>query len=329
MPDVMSDEDLDTLAFEYVLGTLEPGERVQASALIELDHGFGRMVRIWERRLGELHLMVEPVVPGPELWARIRARVGDLALSVDVPVMAAVPATAAVEAAADGPKGEPLLTLDALEAELRQAGLQTATVVAFPGQPPSPADGRDDAMPSGVWDEPVSEPPGLDVAPDRERGEATIEAGADAATPLLQPDQVPAEDGHEGATPVPGRYELRAVPLPAAVKPLRDLEEAKPPRDLDEEATPAPRQGEVLPAAVAEETFDARRALRHWRLFGVFMMLLALGFVGLIATWRFGPERLPPQWRPTALFDLTHVPPPKPVEPPRRRLAPPESQFDE
>ena len=33
---------LDALAAEYVLGTLDPEERTQAQALLEVDHGFPR-----------------------------------------------------------------------------------------------------------------------------------------------------------------------------------------------------------------------------------------------------------------------------------------------
>jgi hypothetical protein len=35
-------------------------------------------VRIWERRLGELHLMVEAVEPDQQLWARIRPKIGGI-----------------------------------------------------------------------------------------------------------------------------------------------------------------------------------------------------------------------------------------------------------
>jgi anti-sigma-K factor RskA len=71
-------DDADTpemLAAEYVLGTLPPDERAQAEALLARDPAFARLVRDWERRLGELHAMVQPVEPPPETWARIAARI--------------------------------------------------------------------------------------------------------------------------------------------------------------------------------------------------------------------------------------------------------------
>ena len=44
--------DLDTLAAEYVLGTLDGPERAQAQAVLGVDEAFSAKVRIWERRLG-------------------------------------------------------------------------------------------------------------------------------------------------------------------------------------------------------------------------------------------------------------------------------------
>lgn len=75
MPDVVSNEDLHALAGEYALGTLDYDERKGASALLEVDPTFLGIVRIWEKRLGDLHLMVESVEPEPQLWERIRPKV--------------------------------------------------------------------------------------------------------------------------------------------------------------------------------------------------------------------------------------------------------------
>lgn len=59
----MYDDDRDALAAEYVLGTLSADEREQAEALLVIDPGFAEIVRVWERRLGELNVMVEAVEP--------------------------------------------------------------------------------------------------------------------------------------------------------------------------------------------------------------------------------------------------------------------------
>src|SRR6266545_4919587 len=76
MPGIMNEDDLSALAAEYVIGTLDPDERARANALLDIDEGFRALVRAWERRLGELHLMVEPVEPDEQIWDRIRGRLG-------------------------------------------------------------------------------------------------------------------------------------------------------------------------------------------------------------------------------------------------------------
>ena len=77
--------DRDGLAAEYVLGTLDAGERAQALALLTADHAVAAKVRIWERRLSELHLMVEPIEPDGEIWDRIRHKIPHRSASVPVP----------------------------------------------------------------------------------------------------------------------------------------------------------------------------------------------------------------------------------------------------
>jgi anti-sigma-K factor RskA len=72
----MYDDDRDALAAEYVLGTLSADERDQAEALLVIDPGFAEIVRVWERRLGELNVMVEAVEPPAEVWEKIRTEIG-------------------------------------------------------------------------------------------------------------------------------------------------------------------------------------------------------------------------------------------------------------
>ena len=68
----------DTFAAEFVLGTLDADERRAANQLLASDEGFADRVRLWERRLGELHLMVEPVEPASDIWQRIKARMPEV-----------------------------------------------------------------------------------------------------------------------------------------------------------------------------------------------------------------------------------------------------------
>jgi anti-sigma-K factor RskA len=71
------EEDTDGFAAEYVLGTLDVDERAQADALILVDPRFAEAVRQWERRLGELNVLVAPVEPPAPVWERITAGLAD------------------------------------------------------------------------------------------------------------------------------------------------------------------------------------------------------------------------------------------------------------
>jgi anti-sigma-K factor RskA len=75
----MYEDEKDALAAEYVLGTLSADEREQVEALASIDPGFAKVVAQWERRLGELNVMVEAVEPPPEVWHRLRVEVGSTA----------------------------------------------------------------------------------------------------------------------------------------------------------------------------------------------------------------------------------------------------------
>ncbi len=78
MPDVLSDDELNVMAAEYVLGTLDHEERNGANALREVDPAFRAVLQVWEKRFGDLHLMVEAVAPDRALWDRIRPKIADI-----------------------------------------------------------------------------------------------------------------------------------------------------------------------------------------------------------------------------------------------------------
>jgi anti-sigma-K factor RskA len=80
---MMIDEEKDSLAAEYVLGTLDRDEREHARSLLSLDPEFAAMVRRWEQRLGELNVLVAPVDPPEGTWERIKARLGETSPRVD------------------------------------------------------------------------------------------------------------------------------------------------------------------------------------------------------------------------------------------------------
>lgn len=82
------DDDHKALAAEYVLGTLDAAEMARAEELVRSDAEFAALVGDWERRLGELHAMVDPVEPPADLFDQIR---------VQLPAAAQTPPPAAAE----------------------------------------------------------------------------------------------------------------------------------------------------------------------------------------------------------------------------------------
>jgi len=216
-PAIDEDVDVGAVAAEFVLGTLNSAERAHANALLESDPHFRGMVGVWERRLGELHLMVEPVDPPPPIWESIKGKLKGVEQSPG----------------AVRPDGEPVIsvektraTLEALEAQLREEG--------------------------------------LDVPP----------TATEAALPAL-----------------------------AATRTADWVETSEPKQHPD-------------------------RSARSWGVVAALMALIAIVLAGLIAAWRYFPDRLPPQLRAENVLNIhPSAPPPPPA--PARPSAPPESQFDE
>src|SRR5262245_55698058 len=67
------DDDQIGLAAEYVLGTLDAGERREVEARMAADRRFQQLVQEWEGKLGELHAMVDSVEPPNALFDKIKA----------------------------------------------------------------------------------------------------------------------------------------------------------------------------------------------------------------------------------------------------------------
>jgi anti-sigma-K factor RskA len=129
----MLDEDQETLAAEYVLGTLSAEEREHAEALLSFDPGFEAAVRQWERRLGELNVMVEAVEPPAELWDKIEHEVSSAAIDHRGEAQAAPPAEA--EAPQDPDSSSTVAAL-AYEFSLLETSAEEAPPVETP--PPMP-----------------------------------------------------------------------------------------------------------------------------------------------------------------------------------------------
>ncbi len=69
-------DDMDALAGEYVLGTLDRDERIAVAMRREKEPALDKAIRAWERRLGSMIELVPPVAPPPNLYSKIRAQIG-------------------------------------------------------------------------------------------------------------------------------------------------------------------------------------------------------------------------------------------------------------
>ena len=67
----MTQEDLDLLAAEYVLGTLDAEARRAVAADLERDDALRDRVARWERRLDKLEDRSDAIAPSSGLWDRI------------------------------------------------------------------------------------------------------------------------------------------------------------------------------------------------------------------------------------------------------------------
>ena len=71
-------DDLDMLAAEFVLGTLEARERAAVAVRRQSEPDLDEMITAWEQRLSALADEVTPVTPDPELYQRIAQHIDAL-----------------------------------------------------------------------------------------------------------------------------------------------------------------------------------------------------------------------------------------------------------
>ena len=71
------EDDIDGLAGEYVLGSLDPAERRQVSARRQTDAPLAAAIDAWERRLGPLCDRGEDVTPPAHLFDGVLPRISD------------------------------------------------------------------------------------------------------------------------------------------------------------------------------------------------------------------------------------------------------------
>ncbi|TMJ85380.1 MAG: hypothetical protein E6G76_16370 [Alphaproteobacteria bacterium] len=296
---------MDGLAAEYVLGTLDVEEREQARTLLDTDVAFAAKVESWERRFGDLYLMVEPVEPDSAIWPRIKAKMLDVrerTRATEPPMPVPAPASTAAEPP----------SLDAIEAVISETATtlnSEATSTAAEEAPPAPIP---EALPTTA-------------------AEATHARGSEATpapvseTPASEATPAPASE--ETSAPVP---ELPPAPtLNAAGTSAVEVAPRSPVAAASAEQTPSEPQARSEPQAApaAPAALSMHRRLRRWQAFAVIMTLVVVALAALLAAWRFAPDRVPPMLQPLELMRQAGVP--LPAIPAPRRPAPPESRFDE
>jgi hypothetical protein len=345
MSGLMSDVDhTDALAAEYVLGTLDSEEREQARALLGADMAFAVKVAQWERRLGELHLMVEPVEPDAKIWTRIKSKMPETQSRSNARLPEAhipEPAPVAIPAAAP--------SLDAIQATISEtAAVLTSEAAAAPASEAASPAWEAGSPGSEVTEAPVSE---------------VIEAfGSEpSSVPTSEPSvEAMSEVAAEVPTPIPdvaSAPDMDAAPAPAAFESAPPMTDATPTSTLDAaavpawHATPTPAaivEPESVPAAVppalspaivptpdatrrideaTRQAAAARRGLRRWRAFAILMTLVVLAVAALLAAWKFAPERVPPMLQPIEVLRQVGVELPSAAR--SRRPVPPPSQLEE
>jgi hypothetical protein len=331
---------MDALAAEYVLGSLDLEERTQARTLLEADESFAAKVRQWERRFGDLHLMVEPVEPESGIWARIKAKMSEAREQSRAPQAAMPPS--APEATAAEPPSLPVAEPPSLPVA-EPPSLPVAEPPSLPvAEPPSLPVAEPPSLP--MADPPslrVAEPPSLSVSepPSLDAIEAAIseaattlsaEASSAAAAPESQaptPEVTTVSEARLGPAPEAAPAPI-AEPVPAPDATRTSAVEAVPsPPVASAAAAAAEPSSEPRAQAVEPAALSLRRQLRGWQAFAILMALVVLAAAALLAGWRFAPDLVPPMLQPVELLRQVGVT--LPAAPAPRRPAPPESQFDE
>ena len=305
----MSDLDhMDGLAAEYVLGTLDVEEREQVRTLLDADAAFAAKVESWERRFGDLYLMVEPVEPDSAIWPRIKAKM----LGGRERTRATEPPIPAPASAAEPP------SLDAIEAVISETATTLSSEATSTAAEEAPPASIPEALPTTAAEAtpaPGSEAPAAAATP------APASEGTSAPVPELPPAPTLHATGTSAVEAVPSPP-VAAASAEAARQASSEPQAPSEPAPSEPQASSEPQAQTAAPA-----TLSMHRRLRRWRAFAVLMTLVVVAVAALLAAWRFAPDRVPSMLQPLELMRQAGVP--LPGIPAPRRPAPPESRFDE
>jgi hypothetical protein len=286
MSNFLIDDDTNLLAAEFVLGTLDSEERANAQSLLRIDHRFIAMVKIWERRLSELHLMVEPVEPGAEVLVRIKAKLAELPPG-------------------EGPAGAPGEdTAPALESEAVRPDLAP--------EPPSPIESpAQAASPSPVEPKPSAADPASAAATEAPAaGAEKLPPAPDLPAPAPDAEQI----GGKGESDIDVRLPETVMRSERGAEPRAEEAPSTPPPPP---SAPPPRlpakPPDLRPEKQPEPAIKVVRSRSRWRAFSLLLLVLVAALAGLVGAWRFAPDRVPPALQPgpvmTAIGIGTPAPP--------------------
>ena len=313
MSNFLIDEDTDLLAAEFVLGTLDSEERANAQSLLRTDHGFIAMVRIWERRFGELHLMVEPVEPDAKILQRIKAKIAELPPREPTPD-AKLLAGATREPAAPGTQrdaGQWRIARSRRRMARRPWRRPSRRMQPPPGQPSR----RRRLRWRGAGRETAR------TAPAGRRPRGLAPAGRGSATAAVPPV------AHEQ----PAAVEVQPEPEPRSQESVAKSDREPPLKPAIAAPAVLPKPSDKPQGQLAirrpEIIGDVIRSRGRWRVAAAAMTLLVVGLVALLAAWKFVPDRLPAGLRPAPVLmslGIQALPTPAPAV-----KRPPAPAFDE
>ena len=279
----MYDDDRDALAAEYVLGTLSADEREQAEALLAIDPAFAEIVRVWERRLGELNVMVEAVEPPAEVWNTIKTEVIG-------PETAAAEPRLIEEEEFSFPPVEETSVQAAAEPVAPKPPEAVAAPVPVPAPVETPPEPEQHHEPEEQHEPHSPAPPtavaafeDLLAAPLPEVPEHSAEPSDGAASSLLPPE--PESESPQAPDKQPGLLDEHDFESDLKAVVLQDLRRDAKPRQASEPSTPpAPPPSERS----ADIVVLARRA-RRWRRLTVAMTAIAALLALYVGISQFAP----------------------------------------
>jgi hypothetical protein len=221
-----------------------------------------------------------------------------------------------------GPEPEPEPE-PAVKPNVELAEADPASAESEPEPEPEEADGKTQEDVGSVPEEPAKS---AEEAPKTDETPAPATAADEEPAPSGVFDDMPEPTPAGPLAAFPTPFTASApVPTPASPAPAASAIPAAPPPV----APPSPMVA-IRPTERRPQPLPAPKSRWLARTIATLATLILLAIAGLVAAWRFAPERVPQPLQPVELLRAAGIPVPvKVVGPPPRKPAPPESQYDE